>query len=596
MIKLDPTNLAPGAPLDYFAPSTWYQDNAGDQDLGSTTTLQLPNNRAFIVGKTGMGYLLNTASLGHIGGQLAAHQVCNATGDAAFGTLAYAAGVVFAGCSDGVAAVQIANGGNDFSPLWYNTSDVADHPPTVAGGLVWSVSSDGGHLLGFATASGQLMQTLSISGSTHFTTPSAANDMLYVGAGRFVDAFTGSPPVASRYHPLTPYRVLDTRAPSCVQCGAGALGPAAQRAVDVAGYTPSGFAGTIVPASATAVVLNVTAVNGSAATYLTAFPTGQGVPLASSVNSPASRIIANLVTVPVGTSGQVSVYNSAGAIDVLLDVEGYYDTTAGGGGTFHPLTPLRVCDTRAATGTACSSASDNPLRPAQTRLVSVWGHGGIPGDGTAAAAVLNLTAVSGTAPTYLSVYPPDASAHTCGSPPDTSNVNVPASTDEPNRVIVPIDATSGSICVFNSAGSINAIVDVDGWYGTGGESTLGAHFFAFAPTRICDTRGTQGTECAGQTLAPGATLTVQASGIDGIPPGAVQAVAANATAVSGTAATFVTLFPDGVALPATSDLNAPAGMDIANMAIVGLSSGGRLDAFNDVGHVDLVLDVSGWFA
>jgi hypothetical protein len=94
VIKLDPNNLHPGQPYDYFAPSPWYQDNAGDSDLGSTTPPQLPNNRVFIVGKSGMGHLLDSQRLGHIGGELAAHQVCNATGDAAFGALAYAHGTV----------------------------------------------------------------------------------------------------------------------------------------------------------------------------------------------------------------------------------------------------------------------------------------------------------------------------------------------------------------------------------------------------------------------------------------------------------------------------------------------------------------------
>jgi outer membrane protein assembly factor BamB len=129
VIKLDPTTVLP---VDYFAPSNWYQDNAGDVDLGSTTTLQLPNSQVFIVGKSGIGYLVSTASLGHIGGQLAAHQVCHATNDAAFGSLAYANGTVYVGCNDGMAAVTVS--GNDFAPAWYTTTGVADHPrPSPAG-------------------------------------------------------------------------------------------------------------------------------------------------------------------------------------------------------------------------------------------------------------------------------------------------------------------------------------------------------------------------------------------------------------------------------------------------------------------------------
>lgn len=600
VIKLNAAALSAGAPLDYFAPTTWYQDNANDQDLGSTTPLQLPNSRVFIVGKTGTGYLLNTASLGHIGGQLAAHQVCRGTGDDAFGTLAYDSGLVFVGCSDGLAAVQISGSGNDFSPAWYNSANVANHPPTVAGGLVWSVSSSGTEVLGFSLAGGQLMRALNISGSNHFTTPSAANDELLVAGGTQVNAFTGAPPAATRYHPLSPYRVLDTRRSSCVQCGSGAIGPGQARDVAVAGFTPPGFGGAIVPSSAGAVVVNATAVNATAGTYLTLSPTGEPPPVASTVNTGAGAIVANLATVLLGSGGDLSVYNAAGSIDVVLDIEGYYDGTAGTSGTFHALTPLRICDTRAGGGTVCASGTDNPLGAGATRLITVWGSSlsgapGVPSDGTAAAAVLNLTAVSGTAATYLTAYPPSASTHTCGAPPVASNVNVPSATARPNRVTVPMDLNNGGVCVFNAQGTIDVIVDVDGWYGTGAEAA-GAHFFAVPPIRLCDTRGGQGTACAGSTLDPGATLAVQTAGVDGLPASGVQAIEANGTAVNGSMATFLTLYPAGGTLPPTSDLNPAQGTIVANMSIVALSAGGSIDVFNAQGSIDVVLDVGGWFS
>jgi hypothetical protein len=133
VIKLNPDALAAGAPVDYFAPAQWIQDNAGDVDLGSTTPLQLPNNRVFIVGKSGIGYLLNTANLGHIGGAVAQKRVCTDTNDAAFGSLAYANGVAYVSCRDGLVAVSIAGNGSDFTVSWHNTTTVVDHPPTIAG-------------------------------------------------------------------------------------------------------------------------------------------------------------------------------------------------------------------------------------------------------------------------------------------------------------------------------------------------------------------------------------------------------------------------------------------------------------------------------
>jgi hypothetical protein len=189
VVKLNPTGLAPGGPVDYFAPATWYQDNAADADLGSTTPLQLPNGRIFIVGKTGVGYLLSTTSLGHVGGAITQHAVCHATQDAAFGSLAYSNGEVYVGCSDGMVDVHINPSNTDFSTAWYNTTDVADHPPTVAGGLVWSMSPDSSSLVAFDVNTGQHVNTFSVGPATHFTTPTAANGQLYVAAGARVHAF-----------------------------------------------------------------------------------------------------------------------------------------------------------------------------------------------------------------------------------------------------------------------------------------------------------------------------------------------------------------------------------------------------------------------
>jgi outer membrane protein assembly factor BamB len=200
VIKLNPNAVASGAPLDFFAPSNWYQDNAGDVDLGSTTPLQLPNNRVFIVGKSGIGYLLNASNLGGIGHPITQHPVCTGTGVKVFGSLAYANGVVYVSCRDGLTAVTIISNSNDFTISWHNGTDVVDHPPTVAGGLIWAITPDGGTLLGFTT-SGQKVQSFPIGSSSHFTTPTAANGQLYVAADTVVRAFggCGGPPLAGDF-------------------------------------------------------------------------------------------------------------------------------------------------------------------------------------------------------------------------------------------------------------------------------------------------------------------------------------------------------------------------------------------------------------
>jgi hypothetical protein len=73
------------------------------------------------------------------------------------------------------------------------------------------------------------------------------------------------------------------------------------------------------------------------------------------------------------------------------------------------------------------------------------------------------------------------------------------------------------------------------------------------------------------------------------------AVIANVTAVNGTAGTLFTLYPAGIALPLASDLNINASQNIPNLVIVQLSSSGAVDLFNDLGTINAVVDVAGWF-
>jgi hypothetical protein len=417
-------------------------------------------------------------------------------------------------------------------------------------------------------------------------------------------AATTPPPPATRYQPLTPYRVLDTRSATCVQCGAGALGQGQTRTIQVGGYSPLGYTGTTVPAGATAVVLNVTAVSGSAGTYLTVFPAGEAVPNASTLNPPADDNVANLVTVTLGSSGAspgyVNIYNHLGSIDVVADVEGYYTTAAGSSGEFHPLSPpVRVCDTRGGQGTACNTGVSEPLSSGQSRLVAVTdGSTGVPTSGDAEAAVLNLTAVNGTAGTFLTVYPPISTGGTpsCGVPPTASNLNVAAGATQPNRVIAPVLQAGGAgyVCVFNHLGTVNVVVDVGGWYGNGSDSG-GASFYPISPSRICDTRDGSGTECAGKTLGQGGTDSVQVDGTNLLPASGVVALVANVTAVSGTAATFLTVYPDAGTLPGTSDLNPPAATNIANLVIVAVPADGEVNVYNHAGTIDVVIDAVGWF-
>ena len=121
---------------------------------------------------------------------------------------------------------------------------------------------------------------------------------------------------ALRFYPVSPCRVADTR---------GADGP-------FGGPTPEASAtrsfaipssGCGVPNTAAAYALNVTVVPDGPLPYLSLWPTGQGQPNVSTLNSFTGRVVANAAIVPAGTGGAVSVF-VAGESDVILDVSGYF--------------------------------------------------------------------------------------------------------------------------------------------------------------------------------------------------------------------------------------------------------------------------------
>jgi hypothetical protein len=76
-----------------------------------------------------------------------------------------------------------------------------------------------------------------------------------------------------------------------------------------------------------ALVLNVTVTNPTAASYLTLWPDGTPRPLASDLNFVAGQTVPNLVVVKLGASSPTfDVYNAAGSTDVVIDLVGFYGT------------------------------------------------------------------------------------------------------------------------------------------------------------------------------------------------------------------------------------------------------------------------------
>jgi hypothetical protein len=81
----------------------------------------------------------------------------------------------------------------------------------------------------------------------------------------------------------------------------------------------------VIPADATAISMNVTAVGGTVGSYLTVYPADAAQPQASNLNWTAGAPpTPNKVDVKLSAAGAIRLFNLAGTVDVIADVVGYY--------------------------------------------------------------------------------------------------------------------------------------------------------------------------------------------------------------------------------------------------------------------------------
>ena len=242
----------------------------------------------------------------------------------------------------------------------------------------------------------------------------------------------------TRFNSLTPARVLDTRS------GLGAPKAAVAQGTSIE-LQVSGRGG--VAADADSVVMNVTVTEPTGNGFITAWPTGTGMPTSSNLNFVADQTVPNLVVSKLGTGGKVSLFNSSGSTHLIADVLGYF--RAGSGSQLTAMTPARLLDTRT-DGGASHPVGQTPL------ILPVLGQKGIPSTGVVAVA-LNVTATEPTINGFVSVYPSGESL------PTASNLNTVAGVTRANLVIAKVGA-DGAVAMFNSAGTTHLIADVVGYF------------------------------------------------------------------------------------------------------------------------------------
>lgn len=389
------------------------------------------------------------------------------------------------------------------------------------------------------------------------------------------DGFVYTAPAA--YHPVAPARIEDTR-PGSGEPGSGdAPGVGQVLSMQVSGIGP-------IPATrVSAVVLNLTVIVGPTASpeTISVFPTGLAVPSSPTINLTSAGTQSDLVEVALGRGGSVSVYSGAGGTQIIADVEGWYDTSApgSGAGLYNPVDPTRIVDTR----------TGQTLGAGDSLVVQVAGSGGIPSSG-AEAAVLSVTVIGAAPQGVVQVEP------TGTSPDNTSLVDFYNFQPVANQVVAML-GSGGDVTVYNdSSGSLNLLIDVEGWYTNGSGATTGSAFNVQVPTLVVDTRSGSGTPYSGDTIPSDQTLRVGFPQLGGIPSQGAVAVVAATTSFDATSVGDLTVFPEDQSENTSSEIDWIPGQISNNLLVVGLGANGGVEFQNNSpGIVDLVLEVTGWF-
>jgi alpha-L-arabinofuranosidase len=375
---------------------------------------------------------------------------------------------------------------------------------------------------------------------------------------------------------VRPIRLLDTRAGSPtvdgVSSGGGAIAAGSTVEFQVTGR------GALASGAVGSVVLNLTALGVGGDGFLTVFPTGTTRPSTSNVNFRSGLPASNLVVVPVGEGGRVSVFTSSTA-NVIADEQGWFPTGAG----FTSVAPARLTDTRTGGTTVDGSEAAGGIVAADGSVdMQVTGRGGVPTTGVGSV-VLNITAIGETDGGFVTVYASGTKK------PATSNVNLTADEARATLVIVPVG--EGGKVTLSSSARAHVIADVQGWFNPD------PNVHMVAPARVLDTRvggvTIDGAASGIGAVGPNQVVDLQVTGRANVPATGVGSVFVDVTIIGETAPGFATVFPSGTTQPVVSNVNYSAGVPTGNLVAVPLGAGGRVSIFVSA-RAHVIVDVHAW--
>jgi hypothetical protein len=261
---------------------------------------------------------------------------------------------------------------------------------------------------------------------------------------------------------------------------------------------------------------------------------------------------------------------------------------------YYPLSqPIRFYDSRPGDPAFANNGTPDVGGLSYRNIVAGITYQGVTIPTSALAVTGNVTVVADqrSGPGFVTLYPDFAPL------PTTSNANYVDEQVVPNAFTVALGA-NGAFRDYVST-TIDIVLDITGYYAAPGTGGLYFHTLA-RPMRLLDTRPS-----ASAFYTPGAPHLGGLTYVDGVAgisfggvsiPGDATAVSGNATVVADQSAGpgFLTLFPDGAALPTVSNNNYVDGQVVPNAFFVGLG-GGALDLYN-LTTIDVIVDINGYFS
>jgi glucose/arabinose dehydrogenase len=356
----------------------------------------------------------------------------------------------------GVAAGKVFNG---------TTRGIDLHPPGAYEAALVNVTYDNNASAGFVRLWGtQAFRpvTSSLNADAAGTIGANAAIVPLDSAGRFmlestmtgrviVDVMawlddTGGPVSAGRFVALTPERLVDTRLPAGTTLDSGSDNPFTRPGGDVE-FDADGRLGVPSDGTASAVVLSIGAIAGPGpGGFAGAFPTGTTWSNTSNVNVIGADVRANMVVVPLGTNGHVSL-RTLNIADVVVDVLGYITSPsapASTTGRYSSIDSVRIVDTRIPLGF-------DRLGDGETSSIV------IPGASGASGVVQNVTVTGTSGPGWVAAFPES------GTPPLVSTLNYSAANQ--SRAALAFTSLPASKSVsYRSLVATDLVVDVVGTF------------------------------------------------------------------------------------------------------------------------------------